>query len=72
MANRMNRGVQNAHVGTTLMNPDIDYATVAKGFGVYGEGPISDPQDLGPALKRALAVVRRGEPALIDVRTDPR
>jgi acetolactate synthase-1/2/3 large subunit len=63
MANRMNRGVQ---------NPDIDYATVAKGFGVYGEGPISDPQDLGPALKRALAVVRRGEPALIDVRTDPR
>jgi acetolactate synthase-1/2/3 large subunit len=72
MANRMNRGVQNAHVGTTIMDPDIDYATVAKGFGVYGEGPISDPKDLGPALKRALAVVKRGEPALIDVRTDPR
>jgi len=72
MANRMNRGVENAHIGTTIMNPDIDYATVAKGFGVYGEGPISDPKDLGPALKRALDVVRRGEPALIDVRTDPR
>ena len=45
---------------------------VARGFGVYGEGPIEDPKDLGPALKRAIAMVKRGEPALIDVVTDPR
>ena len=58
--------------GTTITDPNIDYATVARGFGVHGEGPITDPRDLGPAIKRALDVVRRGEPALIDVVTDPR
>jgi acetolactate synthase I/II/III large subunit len=72
MANRHGRGIQNTHIGTTITDPNIDYATVARGFGVYGEGPITDPQDLGPAIKRALDVVRRGEPALIDVVTDPR
>ena len=72
MANRHGRGIENAHIGTTITDPNVDYATVARGFGVYGEGPITDPKDLAPALKRAIAVVKRGEPALIDVVTDPR
>jgi acetolactate synthase I/II/III large subunit len=72
MANRHGRGIENTHVGTTITDPNVDYATVARGFGVYGEGPITDPKDLGPALKRAIAMVKRGEPALIDVVTDPR
>jgi acetolactate synthase-1/2/3 large subunit len=72
MANRHGRGIDNVEIGTTIKDPNVDYATVARGFGVYGEGPIQDPKELGPALKRALAVVRRGEPALIDVVTDPR
>ena len=72
MANRHGRGIENTKIGTTIEDPNVDYATVARGFGVYGEGPISDPKELGPAIKRALAVVRRGEPALIDVVTDPR
>jgi acetolactate synthase I/II/III large subunit len=45
---------------------------MAQAYGVHGEGPISDPADLGPALQRAIAVVKRGEPALIDVITQPR
>jgi benzoylformate decarboxylase/acetolactate synthase-1/2/3 large subunit len=36
-------------------------------MGVYSEGPITDPNDLGPALARAVARVKRGEPALVDV-----
>jgi thiamine pyrophosphate-dependent acetolactate synthase large subunit-like protein len=72
MANRHGRGIGNAHIGTTITDPNVDFATVARGFGVHGEGPISDPKDLAPALKRALAVVKQGEPALIDVVTDPR
>jgi len=72
MAARHGRGIQNAHIGTTITDPNVDYATVARGFGAYGEGPITDPKDLAPAIKRALAVVKRGEPALIDVVTDPR
>jgi len=72
MAARHGRGITNAHIGTTLTDPNIDYATVAKGFGVYSEGPITDPKEMGAALKRAVAVVKRGEPALVDVVTDPR
>jgi acetolactate synthase I/II/III large subunit len=72
MANRHVRGIDKAHIGTTITDPNVDYATVARGFGVYGEGPITDPRELGPALARAVAVVKRGEPALVDVVTDPR
>ena len=67
MANRRQRGIDRAHIGSTLDNPQIDYATMAKGLGVASFGPISDPNDLGPALKKAVAVVKRGEPALVDV-----
>jgi acetolactate synthase-1/2/3 large subunit len=72
MAARHGRGISNVHIGTTLTEPNIDYATVAKGYGVHGEGPITDPKDLAPALKRAIAVVKSGAPALVDVVTDPR
>jgi len=72
MANRHNRGVDRAHIGTTITDPNIDYAKVAQGLGVHGEGPIESPADLAPALKRAIAVVKRGEPALVDVVTQPR
>jgi len=72
MAARHGRGVENAHVGTTITDPNVDYATVARGFGAHGEGPITDPKDLAPALKRAIAAVKSGQPALVDVVTDPR
>jgi thiamine pyrophosphate-dependent acetolactate synthase large subunit-like protein len=72
MANRHQRGITRAGIGTTITDPNIDFATVARGMGVHGEGPISDPKDLAPAFKRALDVVSRGEPALVDVVTQPR
>jgi len=72
MAARHGRGIENAHIGTTITDPNVDYATVARGFGVHGEGPIVDPKDLGPALTRAIAAVKSGQPALVDVVTDPR
>jgi hypothetical protein len=45
---------------------------VAKGFGVHGEGPISDPAELAPALKRAPAAVKSGQSAVVDVVSEPR
>ena len=59
MAARHGRGIDKTDIGTTLKDPNIDYATVARGFGVHGEGPITDPNELAPALKRALARSRR-------------
>jgi len=72
MANRRERGITNAQIGTAITDPDIDFATLARSMGWYGEGPITDPKDLGPALKRAVARVQKGEPALVDVTTQPR
>jgi acetolactate synthase-1/2/3 large subunit len=72
MAARHGRGITNTATGITITDPNVDYATIARGFGVHGEGPIIDPKDLGPALKRAIAVVKTGQPAVIDVVTDPR
>jgi thiamine pyrophosphate-dependent acetolactate synthase large subunit-like protein len=67
MANKRNRGIDRAHIGNAITDPPVDFAKFANGLGVYAEGPITDPNDLGPALKRAIAVVKRGEPALVDV-----
>jgi len=72
MAGRHQRGITRAHIGTTIDNPNIDYAKIAQGMGVHAQGPIANANDLGPAIKRALEVVKRGEPSLIDVVTQPR
>ncbi len=72
MAARLGRGIENTKIGTTITDPNVDYATVARGFGVHGEGPIVDPKDLAPALSRAIAAVKSGQPALVDVVTDQR
>ena len=72
VANRRQRGIDRVGIGTDITNPNIDYAAMAKSLGVYGEGPVENPKDLGPAIRRALAVVRKGEPALIDVVSQPR
>jgi acetolactate synthase I/II/III large subunit len=72
MAARAERGIDRANIGTAITDPNIDYAMMAKAYGVYSEGPIDNPNDLGPAIRRAIAVVKRGEPALVDVLTQPR
>ena len=72
MANRHQRGITNAGIGTTIEDPNINYAMIARGMGIYAEGPITEPKDLGPALRRAAEAVTRGEMALVDVVTQPR
>jgi len=72
LANRRNRGIDRAHIGTRIEEPHIDYAKLAQSMGMWAEGPIEDPAALGPAITRALAVVKGGEPALLDVVMQPR
>ena len=72
MAARHGRNVEKMDIGTTIKDPNINYAEVSRGFGAHGEGPITDPKDLAPALKRAIAAVKAGGPAVVDVVTDPR
>jgi benzoylformate decarboxylase/acetolactate synthase-1/2/3 large subunit len=61
-----------ARIGTEITGPDVDFAKIAQGMGVWAEGPITDPAKLGAAIKRALAVVKDGNPALVDVVCQPR
>ena len=65
------RDIGRCRIGTAIEDPNIDYAKLAQSMGWYAEGPITDPKDLGPAIRRALAAVDRGEPALLDAVTQP-
>ncbi len=59
-------------IGTSIQNPDIEYHKLAESMGWWAKGPIKDPAQLGPALKEAVAVVKSGQPALVNVWTQPR
>ena len=72
MANRHNRNLRTAAIGTTIDNPNIDYAKIASAYGAVGIGPIEDPNDLADAYRKGIAAVKAGQPALIDVITQPR
>ena len=58
-----------AHIGMDIFDPEPDFAAAARAMGIWGEGPIVKPDDIAPALARALAVVKSGKPALVDVVT---
>lgn len=72
MAERRDRDPSRSAIGTVISDPDVDYAKLAQAYGVYGEGPIAHPEQLKPALERAIRQVKSGHPALLDVRTQPR
>ncbi len=73
MAGVRGRGALNAHVGSTLRDPFIDYTKMASGYGMSHEpAPITDPTKLSAALRRGVDSVKRGEPYMIDVITQPR
>jgi acetolactate synthase I/II/III large subunit len=72
MANWRGRGPTNWPVGTTITDPDIDFATLARSMGVWAQGPIDDPAKLSHAIAAALEVVKQGKPALLDILTQPR
>ena len=45
-----------------------EYAEVARGLGAYGE-KVSDPDEIAPAIQRALAANREGQPALLEMKS---
>lgn len=67
-----NLGPDMGPVGTSIENPDIEYHKLAESMGWWARGPIKDPAELGPAIKQAVAVVKDGQPALLNVWTQPR
>ncbi len=68
----VNLGGDMGPVGTSIQNPDIEYHKLAESMGWWAKGPIKDPALLASALKEAVAVVKSGQPALLNVWTQPR
>ncbi|MFZ3309582.1 MAG: thiamine pyrophosphate-binding protein [Xanthobacteraceae bacterium] len=58
--------VERAYIAQDIAGPEPDFATMAKSMGWYAEGPIEKPDDIAPALRRAIAQVKAGKPALVD------
>jgi thiamine pyrophosphate-dependent acetolactate synthase large subunit-like protein len=70
VAKTRGRPVENKVVGIRIDDPAPDFARIAQGFGVHAEGPLDSAEAVGPALRRALRVVKdEGRPALVDVIT---
>lgn len=57
------------YVGAGLDDPPVDLAGLARSFGVWAAGPISDAETLAEQLAQAIKVVSSGKPALLDVLT---
>jgi thiamine pyrophosphate-dependent acetolactate synthase large subunit-like protein len=73
MAKDRGRPVENASIGLQIVNPPVDFAGLARAFGIHGEGPIEDPADLRPALERAVRHIHQEQrAALVDVITESR
>jgi benzoylformate decarboxylase/acetolactate synthase-1/2/3 large subunit len=59
-----------AHVGVAIDSPPPDFATLARAFGWWAEGPIEEPGAIREAVARAArVVVEERRPALVDVVT---
>jgi acetolactate synthase-1/2/3 large subunit len=72
IANFRGTPVERAYIAQDISGPEPDFATMAKSMGWYAEGPIERPADIAPALRRAIAQVKAGKPALVDTVVRPR
>ncbi len=72
MARQRGTPVDRAHIGMDLDDPPPDFAALARSMGWYAEGPIDRAGDVAPALGRAIAKVKAGQPALVDTITEKR
>ena len=72
MAKLRGTPVERAHIGMDMDDPAPDFAAMARSMGWYAEGPIERPGDVAPALQRAIARVKAGQPALLDTITQKR
>jgi acetolactate synthase I/II/III large subunit len=60
--------VERASIGMEIDGPAPDFATLARSMGWWADGPIADPDAVGPAVRRAADhVLDTGTPALVDV-----
>lgn len=67
VAEARGRPVENKTIGIRIQQPEVDFGAMARTYGCWGAGPITDPKDLVKTLREAVKVVKEGKPALVDV-----
>ena len=72
IAEHRGRPVDDARIGNRIEDPGVDFVSLARAYGMWSEGPVEDPSELGRVLQRALAEVDGGRPALVEVRAAAR
>jgi benzoylformate decarboxylase/acetolactate synthase-1/2/3 large subunit len=73
LARQRGTPVERASIGMAISEPEPDFAAIAKGFGWWAEGPITDPAQVRDAVQRAADhVLATGKPALVDVVCQPK
>jgi thiamine pyrophosphate-dependent acetolactate synthase large subunit-like protein len=72
MARARQRPIENKGIGIRIEDPVPDLVTIARAFNVDAFGPITEPNELGPTLDKAIALVESGKPVVVDVFTQPR
>jgi acetolactate synthase-1/2/3 large subunit len=68
LARQRGTPVERASIGMAINEPAPDFAQIARGFGWWAEGAITDPAQVRAAVQRAADhVLATGKPALVDV-----
>jgi thiamine pyrophosphate-dependent acetolactate synthase large subunit-like protein len=71
MAAQRNRPARNSWIGQSITDPDPDLPAFARSLGFHAAGQVRDRSALPAALAAAVAAVRSGQCALVDVRIRP-
>lgn len=73
LARQRGTPLERARIGMEIDGPAPDFATLARSFSWWAEGPITDPDEVQAAVRRgADHVATTGRPALVDVVCAPK
>jgi len=71
VARMRNRPVENKWIGQRMDDPELDLATIARGQGAVGLGPVKDASELTAVFEEALRELDAGKVVVVDVRVLP-
>ena len=72
MARERGRPAENSWIGMRIADPPVDIAALARSYGCWAEQPVEDPDDLGPALARAVRAAGDGATAVVHAKVAAR
>ena len=71
VARMRNRPVENKWIGQRMDDPELDLATIARGQGAVGLGPVKDVTELKAVFEEAVRELEAGKVVVVDVRVLP-